>query len=67
LIERWKASKATGLKLFDPERGESYDVFNACPLSDDIKEHCVQDVHFFVSYGSNIIKGYPRLDCKESK
>lgn len=24
----WKVSKENGLKLFAPERGESYDVFN---------------------------------------
>lgn len=40
------ASKEKGLKLFAPERGGSYDVFNIRPLSDDIKEYCVQDVQF---------------------
>lgn len=42
----WKASKEKGLKLFAPEYGGSYDVFNICPLLDDIKEYCVQDVQF---------------------
>ena len=34
------------MKLFAPERGGSYDVFNVRPLPDDIKEYCVQDVQF---------------------
>lgn len=45
-IQSWKAAKEKGLNLFDPERGGSYDIFNVRPLSSDIIEYCVQDVHF---------------------
>lgn len=45
-LQLWKASKEKGLKLFDPKRGGSYDVFDVRPLPDDIKEYCVQDVRF---------------------
>ncbi|CAI7632888.1 unnamed protein product [Penicillium discolor] len=45
-MRTWKASKEKGLKLFAPERGGSYDVFNVRPLPDDIKEYCVKDVQF---------------------
>ena len=44
--EVWKESKEKGLDLFAPERGRSYEVFNARPLSEDILLYCIQDVHF---------------------
>ncbi|KAF9251021.1 hypothetical protein DTO027I6_1648 [Penicillium roqueforti] len=54
----WKASKEKGLKLFAPEHGGSYDVFDVRPLPDDIMEYCVQDVRFlprlWVQYNQNI-------------
>lgn len=40
----WKASKEKGHKLFDPELGGGYAVFDARPLSTDIQKYCVQDV-----------------------
>jgi exonuclease 3'-5' domain-containing protein 1 len=43
----WKASKEKGLKLFAPEHGGSYDVFDVHPLPDGVIEYCVQDVRFF--------------------
>ncbi|KAI4274297.1 MAG: hypothetical protein L6R38_006147 [Xanthoria sp. 2 TBL-2021] len=42
--QRWKAVKEKGLRLFDPNRGGSYEVFNTRPLSEDIRAYCVQDV-----------------------
>ena len=36
--------KEAGLKLFAPERGGSYEVFNKRPLSTEIGLYCVQDV-----------------------
>ncbi|KAI9849403.1 MAG: hypothetical protein M1838_000146 [Thelocarpon superellum] len=42
--ERWKSVKETGTRLFDPNVGGSYDVFNARPLSEAIKIYSVQDV-----------------------
>lgn len=42
----WKATKDQGLRLFAPERGGSYEVFNERPLSEEIRRYCVQDVKF---------------------
>jgi exonuclease 3'-5' domain-containing protein 1 len=39
-----KATKEAGLKLFAPEHGGSYRVFEERPLSEAIKNYCVQDV-----------------------
>ncbi|PYH49316.1 uncharacterized protein BP01DRAFT_287814 [Aspergillus saccharolyticus JOP 1030-1] len=41
-----KAVKEKGLKLFAPEHGGSYEVFNARPLSADIIRYCAHDVEF---------------------
>lgn len=43
---RWKNCKEKGVRLFAPERGGSYQVFNHRPLSEDIVQYCIQDVHF---------------------
>ncbi|KAL3466891.1 ribonuclease H-like domain-containing protein [Aspergillus heterothallicus] len=40
----WRNTKENGRKLFAPERGGSYEVFNARPLSEDIIKYCAQDV-----------------------
>lgn len=40
----WKMSKEKGLRLFAPERGGSYEVFNDRPLADDIRKYCMEDV-----------------------
>lgn len=45
----WKDVKERGARLFAPEKGGSYDVFNARPLRAEILEYCVQDVHFLPS------------------
>jgi exonuclease 3'-5' domain-containing protein 1 len=36
--------KVKGKRLFDPELGGSYSVFNQRPMLDDIKAYCAQDV-----------------------
>ncbi|KAJ5527079.1 hypothetical protein N7513_011238 [Penicillium frequentans] len=41
----WKLTKDTGRKLFAPELGGSYEVFNTRPLPDIIIQYCAQDVH----------------------
>nr|POE48996.1 ekc/keops complex subunit pcc1 [Quercus suber] len=45
-IERqtWVTVKDRGRKLFLPELGGSYAVFDARPLSDELKRYCAQDV-----------------------
>jgi exonuclease 3'-5' domain-containing protein 1 len=42
----WLATKERGLKLFAPERGGSYEVFNARPLSEELCQYCAQDVQY---------------------
>lgn len=42
----WRTVKEQGVKLFAPEHGGSYQVFNGRPLSKEITSYCVQDVQF---------------------
>ncbi|CBX94102.1 predicted protein [Plenodomus lingam JN3] len=42
----WNAAKEGGMKLFLPEKGGSYEVFNDRPLAKKIIQYCVQDVQF---------------------
>jgi exonuclease 3'-5' domain-containing protein 1 len=44
--QEWKQCKDKGLRLFAPEHGGSYKVFNERPLSKEILHYCAQDVHF---------------------
>ncbi|KAK4044745.1 ribonuclease H-like domain-containing protein [Parachaetomium inaequale] len=48
VVERrtWAATKERGRKLFAPELGGSYRVFNERPLPEEVRLYCVQDVHF---------------------
>jgi exonuclease 3'-5' domain-containing protein 1 len=58
--DAWKKTKEKGLNLFAPERGGSYEVFNARPLSDDIMLYCIEDVHLMPrlwrEYNSKMVK-----------
>ncbi|KAL3449168.1 ribonuclease H-like domain-containing protein [Aspergillus insuetus] len=40
----WKDIKEKGRRLFAPERGGAYEVFNARPFSEEIILYCAQDV-----------------------
>lgn len=42
----WTATKQRGIRLFAPERGGTYEVFNTRPLPAEIQEYCVQDVQY---------------------
>lgn len=42
----WAENKEAGRKLFAPERGGSYEVFNERPIPENIKQYCMQDVKF---------------------
>ena len=42
----WKAVKERGTRLFDPQVGGSYEVFNVRPMAEHIRMYCVQDVLF---------------------
>lgn len=44
--QKWKRCKDKGVHLFAPESGGSYKVFNDRPLREEIREYCIQDVHF---------------------
>ncbi|KAI4711449.1 hypothetical protein J4E89_004014 [Alternaria sp. Ai002NY15] len=55
------AIKEAGVKLFAPERGGRYAVFEERPLSQAIKDYCVQDVvhmpGLWKLYGSRMAEG----------
>lgn len=40
----WARIKENGRRLFAPEKGGRYEVFNERPLADDIRLYCAQDV-----------------------
>ncbi|KAH3937586.1 hypothetical protein HBH53_264500 [Parastagonospora nodorum] len=42
----WNVAKEAGKKLFAPEKGGRYEVFNNRPLAKEIIQYCVQDVQF---------------------
>lgn len=42
--KRWREVKEYGKRLFDPQQGGTYAVFDRRPLSDEIREYCTQDV-----------------------
>ncbi|KAF3932466.1 hypothetical protein ABW19_dt0203816 [Dactylella cylindrospora] len=42
----WEETKIEGVKLFAPEKGGSYEVFNERPLREEVGRYCVQDVRF---------------------
>lgn len=42
--KQWKETKEKGVKLFAPERGGSYEVFNTRPMAEEMIRYCVQDV-----------------------
>lgn len=42
--QAWEEIKEKGRNLFAPERGGSYEVFNACLLSNDMLLYCIQNV-----------------------
>ena len=43
---RWVERKNRGKRLFAPEMGGSYEVFNERPIGEDIALYCTQDVQF---------------------
>ncbi|KAI4858725.1 ribonuclease H-like domain-containing protein [Hypoxylon rubiginosum] len=45
-VAEWKRIKESGIRLFAPGRGGSYEVFNVRPLSEEIRLYCSQDVQF---------------------
>lgn len=41
---QWQMIKDAGVKLFAPEKGGTYEIFNARPLPKAILDYCIQDV-----------------------
>ena len=64
----WKECKEKGVRLFAPERGGSYEVFNKRPLSKEIVRYCTQDVHFlprlWASYERKLTLMCPSRSCR---
>lgn len=60
----WKMTKDKGIRLFAPEHGGSYDVFNCRPLSDEVRKYCMQDVQFlpllWLHYSSKLTQNWRR-------
>jgi exonuclease 3'-5' domain-containing protein 1 len=44
--DQWKLRKETGDRLWNPDKGGSYSVFNARPLSNEILAYCAGDVQY---------------------
>ncbi|KAM0513337.1 hypothetical protein ACHAPE_007989 [Trichoderma viride] len=44
--DHWKLCKETGDRLWNPDKGGSYSVFNARPLSNEVLAYCVGDVQY---------------------
>ncbi|KAK4666161.1 hypothetical protein QC763_608330 [Podospora pseudopauciseta] len=67
----WMATKERGTRLFAPERGGSYQVFNERPLNEEIRRYCVQDVHLlprlWAHYYSKLTKAWERRVCEASR
>ena len=40
----WKLAKENGERLYKPEHGDSYEIFNQRPISDDLIAYCAGDV-----------------------
>ena len=54
----WMAAKKRGRRLFVPEQGGRYEVFEERPLAEEVRRYCVQDVVFlprlWVGYAARI-------------
>jgi exonuclease 3'-5' domain-containing protein 1 len=51
-LARWKLTKTNGERLFKPELGGSYDVFNRRPIPKEIIQYCAGDVQYLESLRS---------------
>lgn len=60
----WSVAKEKGVRLFAPERGGTYEVFNTRPLPKEIMDYCVQDVQFLPKLWSHYS---PKLTRKWSQ
>lgn len=40
----WQRTKDNASRLYNPEKGGRYEVFNECPMRPEIEEYCARDV-----------------------
>ncbi|KAI6789200.1 hypothetical protein KC360_g5428 [Hortaea werneckii] len=52
-VSSWKKTKEDGTKLFDPNLGGSYEVFNVRPLPQCLVDYCVGDVQHLPALSDN--------------
>jgi len=60
---RWKHSKDLGERLWNPEKGGSYGVFNIRPLSPEVLAYCVGDVQYLPRLYRKFSKGTARWNA----
>lgn len=67
----WVQTKDSGLRLFAPEKGGRYEVFNERPLPEGIKSYCAQDVQIlprlWKHYDNKISRKWRERVVTESK
>jgi len=67
----WKSGKDKGRKLFDPNHGGDFAVFDQRPLPPEIQAYCVQDVvlmpHLRTLYRAKLCKAWCEEIEKETK
>ncbi|CAM1507684.1 Fc.00g073250.m01.CDS01 [Cosmosporella sp. VM-42] len=67
----WAQIKDNGVRLFAPEKGGRYEVFNERPMLDGIKSYCAQDVQILPRlweyYDGKISQEWRKIVMTESK
>ncbi|KAK7757372.1 hypothetical protein SLS62_000384 [Diatrype stigma] len=67
----WKVAKEKGVRLFAPEHGGSYQVFNERPLKKEIIQYCVQDAKYlpllWEYYSKRLTSAWMARVCEEAK
>ncbi|KAK6507208.1 hypothetical protein TWF481_005658 [Arthrobotrys musiformis] len=61
---RMERVKQMGVRLFAPEKGGSYEVFNRRPLPEELLEYCVQDVQYLPVLLRNYKQRLQRMDSR---
>jgi hypothetical protein len=64
---QWIEGKGKSKRLFAPELGGSYEVFNERPLPEEIALYCTQDVKLMPKLWNFTSTGFIRLGQREWK
>lgn len=59
-LASWKQAKEKGERLFKPEGGGTYEVFNRRPIPQDIVSYCVGDVQYLPELRNKFWRGRDR-------